>query len=101
MHYTYESLAHVQTAILCDWSCCKNEASGRTARVSNVTTVEHLTLLGIVQLMFLNNLISQDFSYIDNVQSAVTAPVIHTVRLCLWLHVLILEVGGQTRLQSS
>jgi hypothetical protein len=44
MHCAYGSLAHVQAAILRDWSCGKNEASGHAplaaARAPNVTTEE-------------------------------------------------------------
>jgi hypothetical protein len=40
-----QSLVHVQATILRDWSCGKNEASGRAplaaACAPNVTTVEH------------------------------------------------------------
>jgi len=104
MHRACGSLAHVQAVMLRDRSCGKNEASTpaplAAARAPNVTTVER-NLLGRVQLMFLNNIIFKDFVYIEVTWIAVTALIIHTVRLCLWLRVLIHEVGGQAHLRSS
>jgi hypothetical protein len=48
-------------------------------------------LLGKVQLMFLINLISQCVTYIGRICRVVAAPFIHTVKLCLWLHVLMIR----------